>query len=395
MKNKRKIELLAPARNADIAIAAIDHGADAVYMGASHHGARSQAGNSIDDIERVVEYAHRFNVRVYITLNTLVYDSELQEVKELIYDLYHVGVDALIVQDMALLEMDLPPIALHASTQCDIRTPEKARFLQDSGFSQLVLARELTLDEIKAIKDVTSVPLEAFVHGALCVSYSGNCQASYLLTGRSANRGECAQMCRLPYDLIDGKGKTIMSGAHLLSLKDMNRIDNLYDMICAGVDSFKIEGRLKDMEYIKTVVAAYRKELDRIISLHPDTLERSSIGKSDFSFMSSLNESFNRGYTEYFLNQRRPKVSMATFESPKSIGTKVGKVLKCDGKTLIVKSNDIFNNGDGFSYKAQDGTMRGFRINRADGNILILNSPLNIPPGTTLYRNLIQPTRQF
>ena len=387
MKNKRKIELLAPARNADIAIAAIDHGADAVYMGASHHGARSQAGNSLNDIKRVVDYAHRFNVRVYITLNTLVYDSELEEVKSLVWNLYHAGVDALIVQDMSLLEMDLPPIALHASTQCDIRTPEKARFLQDAGFSQLVLARELTLDEIRAIRKETTVPLEAFVHGALCVSYSGNCQASYLLTGRSANRGECAQMCRLPYNLIDGNGNIIMKGAHLLSLKDMNRIDSLSEMIEAGIDSFKIEGRLKDIEYIKTVVAAYRTELDRIIEAHPDRLERSSAGKSEFSFTPSLKESFNRGYTEYFLKQRRPQVSMATFETPKSIGAAVGTVTRCDGKTLTVKSKETFHNGDGFSYKAADGTMQGFRINRAEGNRLLLNSPLNIPAGTTLYRN--------
>lgn len=243
LSKPRVLELLAPARNADIAIAAIDHGADAVYIGAAHHGARHAAGNSLDDIARVVEYAHRFDARVYVTLNTLVYDNETVAVKQLVDELYRIGVDALIVQDMALLEMSLPPIALHASTQCDIRTPERARFLQDAGFSQLVLARELTLDEIKEVRAATTVPLEAFVHGALCVSYSGNCQASQVITGRSANRGECAQMCRLPYDLIDGDGNRVIAGKHLLSLRDMNRIKWLGEMIDAGIDSFKKIGR--------------------------------------------------------------------------------------------------------------------------------------------------------
>ena len=227
------IELLAPARDADIAIAAVDHGADAVYMGASHHGARADATNSLDDVRRACDYAHRFDAKIYATVNTLVYDNELDEVEHLIHDLYRIGVDALIVQDLGLLRLDLPPIALHASTQCDLRSPEKARFLEALGFSQLVMARELTLDEIAAIRKVTTVPLEAFVHGALCVSYSGRCAISQVLKNRSANRGECAQMCRLPYDLVDGNGHTLVEGKHLLSLRDMARNDCLEQMMTA------------------------------------------------------------------------------------------------------------------------------------------------------------------
>lgn len=387
MASLRHLELLAPARNAEIAVAAIDHGADAVYIGAAHHGARLQAGNSIEDIGRVVDYAHKFNAKVYVTLNTIIYESELEDVRKLVWQLYRAGVDALIVQDMALLEMQLPPISLHASTQCDIRTPQKARFLQDAGFSQLVLARELTLDEIKAIRDATTVSLEAFAHGALCVSYSGNCQASYLITGRSANRGACAQMCRLPYDLIDGKGDTVISGAHLLSLNDMNRLSQLRQMIHAGIDSFKIEGRLKDVDYVKTVVSAYRRELDAIIADNPEKYCRSSIGQTTISFEPILEESFNRGYTDYFLTQRRPFESMATFDTPKKMGRPVGTVIGCNNKTITVKSNERFNNGDGFTYKGTDGILKGFRINRAEGNKLSLNTPIAIKTGTTLYRN--------
>lgn len=382
----RVLELLAPARNADIAIAAIDHGADAVYIGASHHGARHAAGNSVDDIARVVDYAHRFNARVYVTLNTLVYDDEIESVRALVGELYRVGVDALIVQDMALLEMDLPPIALHASTQCDIRTPGRARFLQDAGMSQLVLARELTLDEIREIRACTSVPLEAFVHGALCVSYSGNCQASQVVTGRSANRGECAQMCRLPYDLIDGDGKTVMAGKHLLSLRDMNRIDSLGEMIEAGIDSFKIEGRLKDADYVKTVVSAYSRELDRLVAEHQGWRRRSS-GRVVRTFDPDLADSFNRGYTDYFLHRRRPEVKMASIDTPKSAGVAVGVVKRVAGRDITVRSDAQFSNGDGITYFDRAGKLCGFRVNRAEGNILHLASPVDIRPGTPIYRN--------
>lgn len=387
---KRPLELLAPARNAEIALAAIDHGADAVYMGATTHGARHAAANSIDDIKRVTDYAHRFNARVYVTVNTLIYDNELEEVTSLVHELYRAGVDALIVQDMAMLSLPLPPIPLHASTQCDTRTPRRAKFLEEAGFSQIVLARELTLEEIAAIRAVTTVPLEGFVHGALCVSYSGNCQASYALTGRSANRGECAQICRLPFDLIDGNGNTVMTGKHLLSLRDMNRITSLLPMIEAGISSFKIEGRLKDINYVKTVVTAYRRALDEIIAARPDEFVRSSIGITQWEQAPSLESAFNRGYTDYFLHSRRPAkgVAMASVDTPKSIGESIGRVKRVKGKTIEINSRETINNGDGMSYYDSAGVLRGFRVNRADGNILHLTAPVSITPGTQLYRNL-------
>ncbi|MCM1448865.1 MAG: U32 family peptidase [Clostridiales bacterium] len=385
---ERVLELLAPARNADIAIAAIDHGADAVYIGASHHGARHAAGNSIDDIKRVVEYAHRFDVRVYVTLNTLIYDDEITAVQQLVNELYRVGVDALIVQDMALLEMPLPPIALHASTQCDIRTAARARFLQDVGFSQLVLARELSLDEIKEIRKATDVPLEAFVHGALCVSYSGNCQVSHIVTGRSANRGECAQMCRLSYDLIEGNGEVVVKDKHLLSLKDMNRLSSLADMVEAGIDSFKIEGRLKDMDYVKTVVAVYSRELDRIVQNSGGRYRRRGRGRVELSFNPMLEDSFNRGYTDYFLTCRRPLKSIASIDTPKSAGRPIGVVKRALGKQLIVDSQVSIANGDGLTYfEAGTGRLKGFRVNRTEGHKLFLSSPVDINAGTKLYRN--------
>lgn len=386
----RVIELLAPARNADIATAAIDHGADAVYIGASHHGARHAAGNSLEDIRRVVEYAHRFLARVYVTVNTLIYDDELESVRQLVAELYRAGVDAIITQDMALLEMDIPPVALHASTQCDIHTPRRARFLQDAGFSQLVLARELTLDEIRAIRAVTTVPLEAFVHGALCVSYSGNCQASLLATGRSANRGECAQMCRLPYDLIDGNGNRVVTGKHLLSLRDMNRLEHLDSMIDAGIDSFKIEGRLKDIDYVKTVVSAYSDRLDNIIASRPaGSIRRRALGRSIRTFTPDLADTFNRGYTEYFLTTPRPSGHMASFDTPKSAGIDIGVVKSVGPRFITVDTTSTLANGDGLTYYTPAGKLSGFRINRVDGSRLYLTEiPRDIKPGTRLYRNL-------
>ena len=307
MDKPARIELLAPARDAVIAMAAIDHGADAVYMGASHHGARADATNSIEDVRRACDYAHRFGARIYATVNTLVYDDELAAVEQLTHELYNASVDALIVQDLGLLRLDLPPIALHASTQCDLRTPEKARFLEALGFSQLVMARELTLDEIAAIRQATTVPLEAFVHGALCVSYSGRCALSYALKGRSANRGECAQLCRLPYDLVDGQGRILVEGKHLLSLRDLAQNDRLEQMMAAGVSSFKIEGRLKDMAYVKNVVAYYRRAIDKVIERHPDDYRRASTGTVELTFTPALEKSFNRGFTHYFLDERHPQ----------------------------------------------------------------------------------------
>lgn len=385
------LELLAPARDALTAIEAVRHGADAVYIGASSHGARHSAANTVSDIARVTEYAHQFGARVYVTLNTLIYDDETASVEQLVRELYRAGVDALIVQDLGLLRMDIPPIALHASTQCDIRTPAKARFLADAGFSQLVLPRELSLEEIKEIKDaVGGTPLEAFVHGALCVSYSGDCQASLISTGRSANRGECAQICRLPFDLIDGTGRTVMRGKHLLSLRDLNRLNSLSDMASAGVSSFKIEGRLKDTAYVKETVGAYRKALDRLIAANPDRYCRSSYGESVLTFTPDVSLAFNRGFTQYFLKETRPGAhSLATFDSPKSTGEYVADVsLATTGKRIVVKANKELHNGDGVGYFDENGTFRGFRVNRVEGNTLIAASEVTLPKGTRLYRNL-------
>lgn len=386
MQKPTQLELLAPARNAQIAIEAIRHGADAVYMGASSHGARSAATNSLEDIASVVDYAHKFNARIYVTLNTLIYDSELAGVEKLIGQLYTTGVDALIVQDLGILNLDIPPIALHASTQCDIRTPQKARFLQDAGFSQLVLPRELTLQEIADIRQATTVPLEAFVHGALCVSYSGDCQASLVATGRSANRGCCAQICRLPYSLTDADGRVLVGDKHLLSLRDMNRIDHLGAMIKAGISSFKIEGRLKDAGYVKNTVAAYRQALDSIIARSNGTLTRSSSGSTSCSFVPDLAKSFNRGFTSYFIDGHRPS-SMASVETPKWVGNKIGTVTAVKGNRITIDNNATINNGDGLGFFNADNKLEGFRVNRYEGRSLFTAKPVGIKPGTIIYRN--------
>ena len=383
------IELLAPARDADIAIAAIDHGADAVYMGASHHGARADATNSLDDVRRACDYAHLFGARIYATVNTLVYDHELNDVERLIHDLYRIGVDALIVQDLGLLRLDLPPIALHASTQCDLRTPEKARFLEALGFSQLVMARELTLEEISAIREMTTVPLEAFVHGALCVSYSGRCAICQVLKGRSANRGECAQMCRLSYDLVDGQSRVLAKGKHLLSLRDMARHDRLEQMMEAGVSSFKIEGRLKDMAYVKNVVAFYRQAIDAIIEHHPERYCRASFGKEELTFEPAIEKSFNRGFTHYFLDGRRPKdgTSIASIDTPKSQGEFLGQAMRCNGNALTIHTSATLANGDGLSFFDAQGAFTGARVNRTLGKgTVLLRESAEIPRGTRIYR---------
>ncbi len=384
----RKIELLAPARDAEIAIEAIKHGADAVYMGATSHGARAMAGNSLEDIRRVVDFAHRFDAKVYVTVNTLVYDDEIAAVERLVKDLYDAGADALIVQDMGLLRMDLPPIELHASTQCDIRTPEKAAFLERVGFSQLVLARELSLNEIRDIRMATSVPLEGFVHGALCVSYSGRCRISEALHHRSANRGECAQVCRYTFDLEDESGRVIVRNKHLLSLRDMNRSARLVQMIDAGISSFKIEGRLKDAGYVKNVVAYYRDWLDGIIAGRDD-LTRSSLGKSEYSFRPVIAKSFNRGFTEYFLTERRPANGerMASANTPKSQGEFMGSVTGTDGSLVMTDATGEFHNGDGLMFVAPDGTISGARVNEAYGNNLVLRNTMPLQKGSKIFRN--------
>ena len=389
MNKPALIELLAPARDADIAIAAIDHGADAVYMGASHHGARADATNTLDDVQRACDHAHRYGAKIYATVNTLVYDDELMEVEHLVHDLYRIGVDALIVQDLALLRLDLPPIALHASTQCDLRTPDKARFLESLGFSQLVMARELTLDEIAAIRQATTVPLEAFVHGALCVSYSGRCAISQVLKGRSANRGECAQLCRLPYDLVDGKGRVLVEGKHLLSLRDLAQHDRVEQMMAAGVSSFKIEGRLKEVGYVKNVVAYYRRVIDKVIARQPERYRRASFGSVELTFEPAIEKSFNRGFTHYFLDERRPHdgMSMASIDTPKSQGEFLGRALRCNGNTLTIDTRASLSNGDGLSFIDSRGQFSGARVNRVLGKgTVLLRESADIPRGARIYR---------
>lgn len=368
----KPLELLAPARDAETGRQAIQHGADAVYIGASGFGARKAAGNSVADIAELVTFAHQYRARVYVTVNTIVYDNELRQVERLCRELYEAGVDALIVQDMGLLEMNLPPIELHASTQCDTRTPQKARFLEDVGFSQIVLARELTLKEIEEICEAVTVPVECFVHGALCVSYSGRCHASQASCGRSANRGECAQICRLPYTLADASGKVLAKDRYLLSLKDLNASANIPEMIRAGVSSFKIEGRLKDAAYVKNITAHYRRLIDAVIEAEPERYCRSSIGKSEIGFTPDPSKSFNRGFTTYFQDSRRPR-SIASILTPKSMGEEV------DAKEL--------NNGDGISWRDRDGEFTGALVNGVTPKGEVLTSDgRRLPAGTALRR---------
>lgn len=368
----RELELLAPAADVNVAMEAILHGADAVYIGASSHGARKAASNSLEDIKGLVNFAHPFRARVYVTVNTIVYEHELESVRSLIRDLYYSGVDAIIVQDMSILRMDLPPIALHASTQCDTRTLAKARFLEDVGFSQIVLARELTLSEIREICIGVSVPVECFVHGALCVSYSGRCHASQSACGRSANRGECSQICRLPFTLTDSRNKILAKDRHLLSMKDFNLSDRMEELVEAGVTSFKIEGRLKDASYVKNITSFYRRIIDDIISAHPDMYRRSSCGVQKIDFKPNLAKSFNRGFTHYFLDSRTP-VKISSPLTPKSMGE-------------IVKPSDL-NNGDGISYFNENKEYVGVNVNRVDerGKIFTARS-VRIPKGAELHR---------
>ena len=387
MNVSRPIELLAPAKTADIGIEAVLHGADAVYIGGPCFGARAAAANSVNDIARLVDFAHRYEARVYVTLNTLLYDDELKPAERLIAELYRVGVDALIVQDMGVLRLDIPPIALHASTQTDNRTVEKVRFLYDAGFSRVVLARELSGEQIRTIAEMVPVELEVFVHGALCVSYSGQCYVSQACFGRSANRGECAQFCRLPFSLVDADGKVIVKDKHLLSLKDMNQSDELEQLLDAGASSFKIEGRLKDVSYVKNVTAAYRQKLDAIFARRPEYV-RASSGTCSFEFKPQLDKSFSRGFTHYFLNGRDKEIF--SFDTPKSLGEEMGTMKEARGNYLTVAGLKSFNNGDGVCYIDEQGHLQGFRINRVDSNKLYPQEMPRIKPRTTLYRNFDQ-----
>lgn len=356
----KKIELLSPAKNLEVGIAAINHGADAVYIGGPSFGAREKVGNSIEDIETLCRHAALFDAKVYVTMNTLLFDSELEEARKIAYDCWNAGVDALIVQDMALLNMDMPPIALHASTQCHNIEAEKVKFLEDVGFSQVVLARELSIEQIKDIRSKTTVPLEYFVHGALCVSYSGQCYLSHVIGGRSANRGACAQPCRLAWNLENAEGKRLVSNRHLLSLRDLNNSKNIEELIDAGITSFKIEGRLKDIDYVKNVTAFYRKTIDEIIERRDD-LCRSSRGESNPSFYPNPEKSFSRGFTDYFIHGRQKYIDAPY--SPKSMGEYIGTIEKVKNKSVTIRTNKELHNGDGLCFLDRENNLLGFNVN--------------------------------
>jgi len=383
----RTLELLAPAKNLECGIAAVDHGADAVYIGAPHFGARAAVGNSVDDIRQLCQYAHQFSVRIYVTVNTIIFNDELAETEKLIQELYEAGVDAILVQDMGLLQLQLPPLALHASTQTDNRTVQKVRWLHSLGFSRVVLARELSVEEISQIhREVPDVELEVFVHGALCVSYSGQCYASQYCFSRSANRGACAQFCRMKFDLLDADGNELEHQRHLLSLKDLNQSEHLEDLINAGATSFKIEGRLKDVTYVKNVVAAYSQRLNVFIEKHPQEYQRASKGRCTYSFTPNLRKTFNRGFTTYFLNGRQPDIFSP--DTPKAMGEFVGTVKEIRRESFNVAGTASFANGDGLCYLDVERELRGFRVNRAEGNRLYPQQmPRDLRPGMALYRN--------
>ncbi|MBR5729164.1 MAG: U32 family peptidase [Prevotella sp.] len=392
---KQSIELLAPAKNLTCGIAAIDHGADAVYIGAQRYGARVAAGNSVEDIAELCRYAHPFGAKVYVTVNTIIFNDELDDTHQLLIELEKAGVDAILVQDSSLftLHYSLP---LHASTQTDNRTPEKVAWLRSLGFKRVVLARELSVEEIREIhQQVPDVELEVFVHGALCVSYSGQCYASQYCFGRSANRGACAQFCRLPFDLVDSNGRTIEQGRHLLSLKDLCQIDHLEELMEAGAVSFKIEGRLKDVDYVKNVTAAYSQRLNQIIARHPERYQRASQGRCTYTFEPNLKKTFNRGFTTYFLHGRQPDIFSP--DTPKALGEYVGRVKEIRRDSFNVAGTASFANGDGLCFFLEERGERreerkvelcGFRVNRAEGNRLYpYKMPAGLKPGMALYRN--------
>lgn len=388
-----RLELLAPAKNADYGIEAIRHGADAVYIGGPAFGARATAGNSVEDIARLCTYAHQYHAQVFVALNTILMDNELADAEKLIWQLYEAGADALIVQDMGVLQLNLPPIALHASTQMDNRSPEKVAFLEQVGFSQVVLARELGLSQIRDVAAHTNMQLEFFIHGALCVAYSGLCNLSHSFSNRSANRGECSQMCRLPGNLKTRTGDLLAQNEHLLSLKDNNQTENLEALIDAGIRSFKIEGRLKDLSYVKNVTAHYRQKLDAIMARRPE-FKASSHGRCEHSFTPDPEKTFNRGSTDYFVNERSQGIK--DFRSPKYIGEEVGKVVSIGKDFIQVSSSHEFNNGDGLAFfpanfamaKQSDDKLQGLRVNRAEGlKLHILQVPKDLKVGMTLYRN--------
>ena len=381
---KKKIEILAPAKDLLHGMAAINSGADAVYIGAPQFGARSNAHNSIEDVAALVKYAHLYHAQVFVVINTILYDNELETCRQMIWELYHIGVDALIIQDMAIMEMELPPIVLHASTQANNRDPKNIKFLADAGIKRVVLARELNLHQIKEISEATDVELEFFVTGALCVAFSGNCYMSVANGERSANRGSCAQNCRLPYNLIDGHGETLIKNSHLLSIKDFDVTDQIPNLIEAGIVSFKIEGRLKDMVYVKNNVSFLRKKIDSFLEQNPNYTKASS-GKCTFTFDSELNRTFNRGYTDYFVNERHQ--SIGSWESPKSKGQYIGKLIKTIGNSYEIENGELLNNGDGLCFINENNEADGIYVNKAENGIIYPNVLKEIKDGTFIYRN--------
>ena len=393
------IELLSPAKNLEVGLAAINHGADAVYIGGPAFGAREKAGNSLADIERLCRHAALFDAKVYVTLNTLLHDSELEPARQIAWDCWNAGVDALIVQDMAFLEMDMPPIPLHASTQCDNLTVEKVKFLEQVGFQQVVLGRELTIDQIREIRRQTTVPLEFFVHGALCVSHSGQCYLSHYIGNRSANRGACAQPCRLPWDLLDASGRVLVKGKHLLCLKDLNNSGHLEELMDAGITSFKIEGRLKDADYVKNVTAYYRRLLDGIFERRP-AFAQASLGHCDVGFEVNPEKSFNRGFTDYFIHGRQPGIGSP--DTPKSMGEYIGEVKWCNSVQMELVTDKTLHNGDGLCFLNRDGELVGIRADVVRGPVgggtpqskgpvsattVVTNRPHGAQRGCQVFRN--------
>lgn len=388
--NTKKIELLSPAKDVEVGIAAINHGADAVYIGGPDFGAREKASNSIQDIERLCRHAALFDAKVYVTLNTLLYENEWERARKLAHDCWNAGVDALIVQDLKLLQLDLPPIPLHASTQCDNLTLERVQQLEQMGFQQVVLGRELSLEQIREIRSKTTVPLEFFVHGSLCVSHSGRCYLSQHIGNRSANRGACAQPCRLPWDLLDEKGDVLIRNRHLLSLKDLNNSAHLEELIDAGITSFKIEGRLKEADYVKNVTAYYRRKLDEIIRRRDD-VEQASLGHCDYAFEVNPEKSFNRGFTDYFINGRQKGIGSPF--TPKSMGEYIGEVSWCNPLRMEIDTEKVLHNGDGLCFLNQDNELVGLRadvVNTGKDGVptVSTNRPHGAFKGAKIYRNL-------
>lgn len=378
------LELLSPAKNLEQGREAVNHGADAVYIGAAAFGARVAAGNSIEEIEQLARYAHRYHARVYATVNTLLFDEEVEPAVRLLHQLYEAGVDAAIIQDLGLLECDLPPIELHASTQTHNASVERIKFMEQVGFSRVILARETSLEQMAAIRKATQVELEAFVQGALCVSYSGQCYLSQYITGRSGNRGCCSQPCRSAYDLLDAQGRTLRTGEHLLSLRDFSAAQHLREMAEAGITSFKIEGRLKDMAYVKNVTAYYRQLIDNMIE-NDGRYRSASSGKCTFYFTPDLEKTFNRGFTDYFLHGRQP---MATLTTQKSLGKRLGKVKHIERNSVTISTQETLAAGDGLCFFTPKGELVGFQVNHVQGNTFQPNRmPEGLAVGGVLWRN--------